>query len=671
MDKKKKFQRYFSLYLIHFVLSFCSFLYLTLPSEGFGKSVEVFSVSDGKGTIHFSWQPSLDFFPDRGWQLLDMESNKIVKSWSAADRPTNIMQINPKKAATTLALIDSIPNLSTDEEKLKVFSLLTIVTKMNFQLAKALGFACSIHSPKGRRSYQLEVLDANQEKVSTLWTSEPIDGSIQTVLPGTPENISATSTKTGVKLLWQVKERKSAPTISHHIERKKGKSWEKLTSTPLLHLDSDPEDAIDYTDRSAPIEERLYYRVRSVDYFGRESLATEISIFHFDHQALKAPEDFVATSSKGKVELSWSKQQNPFTAGYVVERALSSSGIFTPLTKKGLSATITHYKDNDVVGGITYFYRIRAIGPRGDLGTPNTSVWATPQAKSPPPQPKKLRVTEISPIKIKFEWSKPTKPVAGFVVEKRSSKNEKWGQLSDSLRTSHSYEDFFRFGAYGTNYYRVKSIGHNNTYSKPSKEIEVVLPGHPEIPPPYLSDINSSKGVVTLSFESRGNPKLTNKILIVRGNTEDDLGLVIDRPLKGEATSYTDKMVLPEEDYWYALIALDKDGNRSKISNKLLIRVGVPEIPIAKKPNCSFLAKPFRHVQVSFEKPADSFQVTIMRKTQDEDRWTTIADNVQNVGKIIDANPPQKGTVSYALLYKTERGRLGPLSKSETLEITR
>lgn len=91
----------------------------------------------------------------------------------------------------------------------------------------------------------------------------------------------------------------------------------------------------------------------------------------------------------------------------------------------------------------------------------------------------------------------------------------------------------FSIGTLDTYHYRVIAVGIDFQNSKPSKEIKVFLPGHPEVPKPHLKTIRSENGVVSLSFKAAGDASLTEQMLVIRGNSVEDPGLIIGKRLSG------------------------------------------------------------------------------------------------------------------------------------------
>jgi len=108
---------------------------------------------------------------------------------------------------------------------------------------------------------------------------------------------------------------------------------------------------------------RLYNRV-----LGSNVVA---ALFANGRSPAAAPTNFTASAGDGRVVLSWSGILG--ATGYDVKRSTRSGGPYTSL------ATLfnTHYADNTVTNGTTYFYVVAAMNALGD-GTNSPEVSATP-----------------------------------------------------------------------------------------------------------------------------------------------------------------------------------------------------------------------------------------------------------------------------------------------------
>ncbi len=635
---------------------------------------------DGSGRVFFFWAPTGDIFPDRGWQLRRLSDKTIVKRWQAASRLPALRRLRPKKAEEAEALFTGYP-ISNKEEKETVLGLILFGTGLDFAMARAMGLGCVLEAEKGEHRYALELTDRSGKVVKKRWVSPPVDGWRMDHPPAVPTDFRGTSRKRDIALWWQppsgAAQKMVVPVASFSIERKNIRgNWERIGSAENIRIESETAEGEkrpappQYIDRTAPLERESEYRIRSIDLFGRRSPSVKTRVFFADVTALLPPKGFIAEEKRNAVKLEWRQPDSPFTAGYVLERQII--GLKKPwdlLTPDGLSRKELSYTDTTAVGGINYRYRIRSMNPRGKVGEEGSTAAVTPLTTGPPPRPEKLQA-KVDTLGVSLEWDAGGEAVGHSIVERRPSGTRQWERISSALYRAAQYRDPFPINTIGAYDYRVITVGLDGKKSKPSKEITVKLLGKPVIPVPYLQEVRSDKGEVELTFKpGAGNgAKLTKSFLVVRGNDPKDVGLIIGEPIKGSKTSFTDTMVLPGEDYWYGLIAVGEDGRRSKMSQTRMVRVAPKKIPQAARPRCTFKKEPFPRVEITFKKPPRFLLAAVVRKADGQDRWYTIADNLQE-DRIIDADPPRSGDVSYAVFYKSEKGAVGELSESRMVAI--
>jgi len=116
-----------------------------------------------------------------------------------------------------------------------------------------------------------------------------------------------------------------------------------------------------------------------------------------------------ATSPSLRVNLAWTGNAagNPPTTNYFIQRATNNTftaGLaeFSPL---GLAVT---YADTTVVGGTTYFYRVRAENVSAYSNWSNVVTVTTPQAGTAPKAPTNLRITTTGRTSIVVAWTNAT-----------------------------------------------------------------------------------------------------------------------------------------------------------------------------------------------------------------------------------------------------------------------
>ena len=195
-------------------------------------------------------------------------------------------------------------------------------------------------------------------------TSPAVDPSKPTPLPETPRSFKATPNEAGVDLTWEnPKQNPSVPVFAFEIERQDATGGKiLLTGQPLLITEAQ-DLGVHFVDLAPPKETEASYHIYSLDLFGRRSKPLSRTLFIPDLSALYPPARFGAEAGDNQVELSWLLNESPFTSGYVIERALLRQGPYTTLTPDGLDAEQDHWTDSGLLGGTTYFYRIRAMDP--------------------------------------------------------------------------------------------------------------------------------------------------------------------------------------------------------------------------------------------------------------------------------------------------------------------
>ncbi len=663
LDRQQTQARWCSL----LILSICMSLIIPLcpqPTGAAQNQTAMMTVCFGDGRVGLFWPPHPLFYKGGGWELQDRQSGKIVARWDEASLEQGLSSLDPDHQEK---LRSYFSQMQTNKKQQKTMTSFLLMGGMSdFATARKLGMATVLHNvPAGSHRYRLYILDKHGKRIGRQISSRPVDSHIRTPLPLPINDLKGTSENSITSLFW------TTPAVGHTIPAplikisRTGKDSKPMNITPepvWISPDRDPAKAA-YVDTMAPLETRLTYTIRRMDIFGRLSEPATVTVLNEDAAALAPPVHITAKAGEGEVELHWQAKKNPYTRGYVIERSRRENGLYEVLTPKGVESDDTNFTDKKVRAGFSYYYRVRSVGPRGDVGPAPDAVSVMVKNNGEPDSPEELKA-EVQPTRVIMRWQAMPLPVAGYIIEKK--KENTWVRINSRLATRPEFEDPINLGDYGERSYRVTAVAFGNITSDPAGPVTVRLPGHALIPPPTLLDISSTKGRVILQFQAGKPAQQTDGILLVRGNDIGDLGLIINRDLDGDAKSYTDKMVKPGEDYWYALIAVDKDGHHSKMSNKLFVIVTSSKIPIPDRPDAELKKKPFRRVVISFDKPEKFLRAAVMRKVSDGP-WTTIAADIAGVDHIVDADPPLSGVVGYRLCYLDESRHWGEPSGVTTI----
>jgi len=626
----------------------------------------LFAASDGKGHISLLWFPPPSKWPAGGWKLSDSTGQVLVPQINMGDAAAlQSLSVEDADAIRNLPAVLAQPDATPKRKQLINIIGLRVFSEPDY--AHALGLSRTLENvASGSRSYKVEGLDGAGKPTGLQLTSSVVDSSQATPLSPAPAGVQAKVDERGVALFWEAPaENRQLPVIAYAIDRDGGgQSGAAVTAKPVIpgaRWDSKVPLALD---RNAPPNEMLTYRVFSVDAFGRRSAGTSIRIFNPDFHALEPPQPVTATAGVGKIVVSWPAQQKPNLAGYVVERAFLYAGPYEPLAAQALPTGTTQYEDPTVRGGTTYYYRVRAVNSRGDLGSPSSA--ATAQSRNPGTLPKVDGLAaDAGQTRVRLTWKPVDVPVAGYFVERRAITGnagvENWVRLNPHVTPEPLYDDYLGLSSDAKMEYRVLAVGFDNAEGPASASVQVVLADRSLPGAPSITGSSGADGKSLLNFVPADQK--TAQFLVLRSGREGDLGVVIGDPLPGDARQFTDLYVSPGERYWYRLVAVDKNGNRSDPTRPVALRVGSPQIPAPPAPSAKFADTPYPHVVLQFQQPPSGLSLIVER--QDQNGWIRIAGPMATQ-TATDNNVPS-GSVAYRISYVSADGKVGPASATVTI----
>jgi fibronectin type 3 domain-containing protein len=401
----------------------------------------------------------------------------------------------------------------------------------------------------------------------------------------------------------------------------------------------------------------LVYSVRSLDAFGRTSPPTTVSLFMDDPEALLPPPSLTATAQPGNVVLNWKSSENPNIIGHAVERSTSYNGLFTLLTPRALDPKITTWTDKDVVDSVIYYYRVRSVSPTGEMGPPSGVATAMPPTPKAPSAPQQVQA-KTNPVQTELTWARANAPLAGYIVERRAEGSSQWSRLNSSVTPERRYVDRYVPGTAGVYHYRVIAVSLDNKESQPSAEMRATIEDTTPPPAPDITSLDGRDGRVALTFAPGIPESKTTAFSILRGRDGQRQGEPMAQNLPASARSFEDQAVEPGQGYWYAVLAHDRAGRESALSQKRLVMVEAPTIPEAPAPSLMRQTDPFTHVRAEFPTPPSPLRASLQRQDTPEGPWRTVVRDL-TAGWAMDANPLPDGRGQYRLIYHSPNGLEG------------
>jgi hypothetical protein len=272
--------------------------------------------------------------------------------------------------------------------------------------------------------------------------------------------------------------------------------------------------------------------------------------------------------------------------------------------------------------------------------------------------------------RVRLTWKPVDLPVAGYFVERRAAGTggaaEAWARLNARVTPEPLYDDMLGLSSDVTMEYHVIAVGFDNAEGDPSSSVQVVVPDRSIPESPLITAASGQNGKTQISFTPALPAARTIQFLVLRSGAETDLGVVIGDPLSGNARQFTDLYVSPGERYWYRLVAVGANGNRSDPTRPVAIRVGSPEMPVPAAPTARYTTDPFPHIALQFAVPPATLSVIVER--QEGDAWMRIAGPMQ-ADNAADNKIPNSGTVSYRISYVSADGKVGPASPVATASV--
>jgi fibronectin type 3 domain-containing protein len=433
----------------------------------------------------------------------------------------------------------------------------------------------------------------------------------------------------------------------------------RINDDPVfLPIDEGDNQAL-FHDGAALVGRTYTYRVEGIDLFGRAApLSAPVSIQVPDPRPLAAPQIENGVAGDKRITIEWSSPQDERVRALGVRRYTDPDGKAELLTPELLPASATSFTDDNVKGGINYYYALIAVDGAGRISQ-ESILWAERGYNpTPPSAPARPAIIENS-AGLTLSWQAPPEDDVShyqvYVSRDASAAANEFRFTDATVGTT--YELPLEQGNLTELHLVISAVNTSNVEGPASAVVSGRLIDTTPPPAPHLVDVLAGENRITVSWAATANPDVV-ALGLYRAQAEGEFTLLKDA-LSPASRHWVDHEVEPGVPYHYQLEALDASGNVSGRSARMTGRAfDLSQPGVVSDVRATFSAD---GVLVTWlQRPDLKYVVERARQAAAAPRFVEISD-LLTAGSFADARGNEGDT--YRVFAVDAKGRLGPASE--------
>ncbi|XP_021713429.1 twitchin isoform X5 [Aedes aegypti] len=337
----------------------------------------------------------------------------------------------------------------------------------------------------------------------------------------------------------------------------------KIPETSRTTIDTNSEHTVFRVERSERKDSDTY-KIKASNQYGEDTREFEVIVVDRPQPPRNV---FALETTQDTVTLNWDPPKDDGGSeitGYSIEYKEFPSDNWKMVygTVPRCAHTIKHLTENH-----EYIFRVRAENIYG-ASDPTESKTISPKSPDPPQTVDKPAVEDYTPSSCTISWKPPrvqTRPVTGYIVEKRERGTGEWVQVNNypTVNTTYTIPDLMEGFRYE---FRVKSVNDVGV-SKPSEPTDPITaqyqrkrPNQPD--PPSIDKI--SRNNVTLSWRTlRRDAKEKIKGYLIQYRIKDEDKWIDSNSAADLCSdqSYRVENLEENKEYQFRLIAVNDIGS--------------------------------------------------------------------------------------------------------------
>ncbi len=402
-------------------------------------------------------------------------------------------------------------------------------------------------------------------------------------LPKSPFDLKVENVNNQVQLKWNYQKWSgdySDIGFQYNIYRKDGNSEFRKINKEIIVRDDNSKP--NYDDILLKVGEEYSYYVTIVDPAGNESKPSNIvKVKLEDVVAPSIVTGLQSTSTSKGLLLTWNMSPELDAKGYNIYRSKMATGKNKKLNKELISFDAPSFIDSTISQSVQNFYKVSVVDTAGNESELSNAYAATLADIKIPDSPKNVVAKPINGF-VQLSWKKSEeKDLVGAVIYRGLDSNITARISAPIMQTTYVDSGYNNLGYnYGAKvHYYVSFV---DSSKNESKKIHLIV-DVPDVEAPILPTnfrVENKNGIYVAIEVNASVSRDVAKYFIYKKEGSGKQNLLCE--VSQAPFSFRDSNVVKGKTYLYAISAIDKAGNKTKISDEIEVFVrdfNAPPIP--------------------------------------------------------------------------------------------
>ena len=455
----------------------------------------------------------------------------------------------------------------------------------------------------------------------------------------------------------------------------------RLNEQPYINFDSedrpDTTGYFDYYDGSLTENQVYWYRLIGITHFGELTPpSAPLQVFTQDLNPPAPPENVSAFyTTQDEVAIRW-EYHAPVEENmrFFVLKGSKYDSIqhYSPVDTSGFDSSKREYVDHSPFQRGTY-YLVTAVDQQGNASA-SLPVYVAAIDSVPPIPPIGIRADCDSLGRIEVNWKANLETdIQGYRVFMANDPQHVFSQLTDTLIPYPKFSDSVSLNTLTEEiYYKIVAVDSNNNHSDFSDYVRVHLPDTMPPSSPVFHDYRVERSQISLKFLPAKDADIYAHFLLRKMAEEsvwDTVKTYFPNQARQNSIEYLDSDLTSGKFYLYRIIAIDDDGNYSRETQQLKLRI--PPQKMQFHPQALLISKGTdeNSIRLEWDLPNKEAAFVLVYRKENQSGFITYRRLSSDQISFEDRNLIQGFKYQYGIKFETVSGQQSKLVKSKPIQL--